>query len=92
MNRGTIHAARSGLTGDHRTDGIRCGCDPWILADINEPGRAVVVHRPSPTAAALARDACSGPAGSLAAIQPGREDGKGTALASRLSHPPEEPR
>lgn len=42
----TVHAARPGLTGDHRTDGIRCSCDPWHLVDVNEPGRAVIVHRP----------------------------------------------
>ena len=45
MNRGTIHAAWPGLTGDHRTDGIRCSCDPFVLRDINETARAVVVHR-----------------------------------------------
>jgi hypothetical protein len=44
--RGTIHAARPGLAGDHRTDGIRCRCDPHVLMDINEPHRAVIVHRP----------------------------------------------
>ena len=41
-----IHAARSDLTGDHRTDGLHCRCEPWQLADLNEPGRAVIVHRP----------------------------------------------
>jgi hypothetical protein len=46
MSRGPIHASKPGLTGDHRTDGLHCPCDPWLLADINEPGRAVVVHRP----------------------------------------------
>jgi hypothetical protein len=41
-----VHAARPGLTGDHRTDGIGCRCDPWQLVDMNEPGRLVIVHRP----------------------------------------------
>ena len=44
----TIHAAKPGLTGDHRTDGLRCRCEPWQLVDLNEPGRVVVVHRPMP--------------------------------------------
>lgn len=48
MSRGPIHAAKPGLTGDHRTDGLHCRCDPWHLVDINEPGRAVIVHRPMP--------------------------------------------
>jgi hypothetical protein len=41
-----IHAARPGLTGNHRTDAFPCRCDPWRLADMNEPGRVVLVHRP----------------------------------------------
>jgi hypothetical protein len=40
-----VHASRPGLPGDHRTDGIACRCDPWQLVDMNEPARAVVVHR-----------------------------------------------
>lgn len=43
-----IHAAKPDLTGDHRTDGLRCRCDPIELADLNEPGRRVLVHRPMP--------------------------------------------
>ena len=40
-----IHAARPGLSGNHRTDAIPCRCDPWRLVDLNEPGREVLVHR-----------------------------------------------
>lgn len=43
-----VHAAKPGLRGDHRTDGIACRCDPYVLLDLNEPARAVVVHRPMP--------------------------------------------
>ena len=41
-----IHASRPGLAGNHRTDAFPCRCDPWRLADMNEPGRVVFVHRP----------------------------------------------
>ncbi len=41
-----IHASRPGLAGNHRTDAMPCRCDPIRLADMNEPGRVVLVHRP----------------------------------------------
>lgn len=43
-----VHASPPGLPGDHRTDGIHCGCDPDELIDMNEPARVVVVHHPFP--------------------------------------------
>src|ERR1035437_6999819 len=46
MSARPIHAARPGLAGNHRTDAFPCRCDPIRLADMNEPGRVVMVHRP----------------------------------------------
>lgn len=57
----TIHAARAGTPGDHRTDGIACRCDPHVLADMNEPGIRVLVHRPIPEPAAADRSEAYAP-------------------------------
>ena len=59
-----IHAARFGLPGNHRTDGLRCPCDPYQFVDLNEPGRAVIVHRPmlpAPDRVSLGRSRDPGP-------------------------------
>jgi hypothetical protein len=49
----TIHAAKPGIAGDHRTGLSRCSCDPIELVDINQPDRRVIVHRPMSAASSL---------------------------------------
>lgn len=44
----TVHAAQPGLTGDHRTGGSRCPCEPLQFVDLNEPTTVVLVHQAMP--------------------------------------------